>query len=124
MKDQITKNDVLKFKKASHIFSVLFTAMVLSTIPLIYFFENVGLVIWLILAAIALLYSIYVEKLKKQHNIQTYKEIAAFMEGKRLDELESAEERGKRPYQKVMWILLSALAGAALGALYALITKG
>ena len=36
---------------------------------------------------------------------------------KRLDELEAAEEKGKRPYQKILLTLGSALLGAAVGAL-------
>lgn len=123
MKEQINKNDVKEFKKASNILGLLYAAMVFSAIPLCYFLKELGLVTWLIVALAAILYAFHVEKLKKLHDIQSYKEIAAFMEGKRLDELESAEERGKRPYQKVMWVVLSALLGAALGAVYAFLTR-
>ena len=31
--------------------------------------------------------------------IMTYKEIVAFTEGKQLDEIEKAQEKGKRPYR-------------------------
>lgn len=124
MKEQINQTDVKEFKKASNIFTILFVTMVLSTIPLMYFLGKPGFIIWVVLAAIALLYAFHVEKLKKQHNIQTYKEITAFMEGTRLDELTAAEEKGKRPYQKVLLVAASTLLGALLGALYAFVTKG
>ncbi len=53
------------------------------------------------------------EKYKKKHNIQTYKEIRAFKEGKTLSEIELAREEGKRPYQKAfITIGLSILAVA------------
>lgn len=123
MKEQINKNDVKEFKKASNILSLLYAAMVFSAIPLLYFFGKLGLVTWLIVALTAFLYAFHVEKLKKLHDIQSYKEITAFMDGKLLDELESAEERGKRPYQKVLLVVLSALLGAALGAVYAFLTR-
>lgn len=45
------------------------------------------------------------EQLKKANNIHTYKEITAFMEGKRLDELETQQEKGKRPYQSFLLTL-------------------
>ena len=50
-----------------------------------------------------------VDRHKKKHNIQTYKEILAFTEGKTLSEIEQAREDGKRPYQKILFIVGSAL---------------
>lgn len=41
----------------------------------------------------------------------TYKEIVAFTEGKQLDEIEKAQEKGKRPYQQLISALLSATIG-------------
>lgn len=41
----------------------------------------------------------------------TYKEIVAFTEGKQLDEIEKAQEKGKRPYQQLLSALLSATIG-------------
>ena len=49
-----------------------------------------------------------VEKLKKKNDIQTYKEIVAFTEGKKLDELHKAVEVGKRPYQNILKVIISA----------------
>ena len=123
MKEQINKNEVAHFKRSSNIFGGMFAGMVLSAIPLFYFFEKLGMGIWLLYCLMVFVYAFHVEKLKKQHNIQTYKEIAAFMDGKRLDELEAAEEKGKRHYQKAMFIIGSALVGAVLGMLYAYLTK-
>ena len=60
-----------------------------------------------------------VEKMKKEFDIQTYKEIVAFGEGKMLDEITKAREEGKRPYQK---LLLAA--GSALIALAAALLMG
>ena len=53
-------------------------------------------------------YAFKIEKLKKQHDIQTYKEIVAFSEGKRLDEIEKQREIVKRPYQKFLLVLTTA----------------
>lgn len=45
---------------------------------------------------------------RKKYDIQTYKEIVAFTDGKSLDEIEKAREEGKRPYQKVFLAVGSA----------------
>ena len=54
-------------------------------------------------------YAMKIEKYKKKNNIQTFKEIISFTEGKRLDEIEKAQEYGKRPYQKVLAAFISGL---------------
>ena len=59
------------------------------------------------IAAVTLIQSFRVEKLKKQHNIQSYREIVAFLEGKRLDELEQQREKGKAPYQRALLAVLT-----------------
>ncbi|SDL25621.1 hypothetical protein SAMN05216497_11449 [Clostridium cochlearium] len=49
--------------------------------------------------------AILAEKKKKEFDIQTYKEIIAFTEGKNLDEISKAREEGKRLYQKILLII-------------------
>lgn len=71
--------------------------------------DYLGLLITLILFCITFFYALKVEKFKKENDIQTYKEIVAFTEGKRLDEIEKQQEYGKRPYQQAFYILGSAL---------------
>ena len=123
MKEQIKQEDIREFNRASIIFNVLFFAMVLSAIPLWTYLGAVGIILWGTLTVITVLYALRVEKLKKQHNIQTYKEIQAFLNGTRLDELEQAEEKGKRPYQKILLIIASALLGAICSILFMTLTN-
>ena len=118
MKEQIKQTDIIEFKRASWILTIMYLVMVVSALPLWTYLKITGMVIWGIWTAASLLYAFHVEKLKKRHNIQTYKEIQAFMDGKRLDELETAEEKGKRPYQKILLTLGSALLGAICGFLF------
>lgn len=122
MKEQIKQTDIIEFKRASYILTVMYLVMVVSALPLWTYLKITGMVIWGIWTAASLLYAFHVEKLKKRHNIQTYKEIQAFMDGKRLDELETAEEKGKRPYQKILLTLGSALLGAICGFLFMALT--
>ena len=48
------------------------------------------------------MYAFRAEKWNEQRDIHTWREITAFMEGKRLDEIDKQREIGKRPYQKVL----------------------
>lgn len=109
MKQQINKNDQEQFGRLSIIFTVLLAATALTPIPLAHFLSWVGIGIWAVIFIAALYVSILVERKKKALNIQTYKEILAFTEGKNLTEIEKAREEGKRIYQKILYA-----AGAAV----------
>ncbi len=100
MKEQIKKEDIDKFKRDGNIFTILFILTMVSVVPLIKFMEEYGFIIWSIIAIAAMYYAIKVDKYKKNNNIQTYREIAAFLDGKNLDEVQKHQEYGKRPYQK------------------------
>lgn len=54
-------------------------------------------------------YSIKVEKTKKNNNIQTYREVVTFLDGKNLDKAQKHQEYGKRPYQKCSIVMGCAL---------------
>ena len=109
MKEQIKLEDRKEFEKLAQVFGILFVAVVVTPIPLIHFFKYVGVGIWVVLAVLALYVSILVEKKKKQFDVQTYKEIIAFTEGARLDEISKASEEGKRPYQKIFLAFLAGM---------------
>ena len=102
MKEQVKNEDRKEFEKISRIFSVLFLAMMITPIPLIHYLKYAGIAIWVLLAVVTLYFSFIVEKKKKQFDIQTYREIIAFMEGEKLDEIAKAREEGKTPYQKIL----------------------
>lgn len=48
-----------------------------------------------------------IEKFKKVYDIQTYKEILAFIDGKQLTHDETQQELGKRNYQKIIFALIT-----------------
>lgn len=102
MKEQIKEADIQQLNHDGTIFGVLFLGMILSPIPLVHFLDYWGIAIWVSLAVVTCYYAIRIGKQKKEHDIQTYKEIVAFMEGKKLDEIQKNREYGKRPYQKIL----------------------
>ena len=102
MKEEINKVEIQHFKRNSAIFSLLLVLLVISAVPLAVFLGYYGLLITAANSAVSMYYAIKSEKPKKKYDIQTYKEIVVFTEGKELDEIEKARESGKRPYQKVL----------------------
>lgn len=107
MKKQVNAEDKVQFERFSRIFGILMILVIITPLPLIHFLRYVGVVIWIVLMAITMCFAIQLEKQKKQFDIQTYKEIIAFTEGKNLDEIAKAKEEGKRPYQKVLLAMAS-----------------
>lgn len=109
MKQEINEQELEEFRRDSLILNVLFVVMIIAPIPLTKMFGWIGFGIWVIIFIAAFYYGFRVDRHKKKHNIQTYKEILVFMEGETLSEIEKAREDGKRPYQKIMIVLSLAL---------------
>lgn len=111
MKDEIKGEDIRKFRRDSRIYTIFLLGMIVLPMPLLRYLKEWGIAIWLLWSGIAIWWAWRIEKYKKAHDIHTYKEIVAFMEGKRLDELEKNQEIGKRPYQSAMLVALTAVVG-------------
>lgn len=114
MKKEISGKDRKDFDKLSNIYAVMFGLLILTPMPLLYFLDKVGMMIWVILAVVSMYVAFLVEKKKKEFDIQTYKEIVAFTEGKNLDEILKAREEGKRVYQKVSLALFAGISAVIL----------
>ncbi len=109
MKEEIKKSEIEKFNHYGAIFTLLLLVTMVSAVPLVIFLNYYGLIVFGVLFAITMYYAFKVEKCKKDNNVQTYKEIVSFTEGKRLDEIEKNQEVGKRSYQKVFLVFGSAV---------------
>ena len=105
MKEIINEQEVKKFNRYSTILSVLFALAIASAVPLFMWLEVYAFIPFGVIWAVALFFAFKVDKLKKANNIRTYKEIVAFSEGRKLDEIDKRVEEGKRPYQKVLLIV-------------------
>ncbi len=123
MKKEINKEDVARFNKVSKQFAALFVASLIAFIPLAVFLKIYGVVIWAILYLVVLGLAFKVERLKKSNNIHTYKEIVAFSEGKRLDEIQEQREIGKRPYQTALKVLAGAAVGIVIAAIAVIVIE-
>ncbi|MBQ7874128.1 MAG: helix-turn-helix transcriptional regulator [Oscillospiraceae bacterium] len=123
MKEEIKNEDIKEFKKANSIMTVIMLFMLFSAVPLVRFFGWFGVFVYAVIFVIGLIYALRIEKYKKSQDIQTYKEISAFMEGKRLDEIEKQREKKKRPWQKVLLFIGSGALSALIAYLLAVIFK-
>ena len=108
MKQEVNAADVKAMNRNAIIYTVLLAATIILPVPLLKWFDLYGLIPELLLWGSAMYFAHRLERIKKANNVQSYKEILAFSEGKRLDEIEQKVEAGKRPYQKVLLALLTA----------------
>lgn len=108
MKQEVNAADVRAMNRDAIIYTVLLAATIILPVPLLKWFDLYGLIPELLLWGSAMYFAHRLERIKKANNVQSYKEILAFSEGKRLDEIEQKVEAGKRPYQKVLLALLTA----------------
>lgn len=102
IKQMIRKEDQNELNRLSIIYGVMMLVMMITPIPLVKFLRFVGIGIWAVIAIATVLLAFMVEKKKKELNLGTYREIAAFLEGKHLDEIESAVEKGTLSYQRIL----------------------
>ena len=110
MKNEIKTDDVKKFNKTAWLLAAEYLIMVLSPLPLMKYLGWLGGVIWGIIFAVSIFTAVKIEKMKKENNIQTYREISAFMDGKPLDEI-SAEriKNANHTGMKVVYGMISAM---------------
>ena len=109
MKEVIKKEEIAKFNHYGRIYSIMLIATAVSAVPLFMWLGTWGFIPWGIIFVIALYYAFKVEKIKKDNDVQTYKEIVAFSEGKLLDDIQKQREIGKRPYQKFFYAIGAAI---------------
>ena len=109
MREIVEKATIKKFNVISVVFLIELIVVAVSAYPLFSIKGNIGIIIWLCLFAITLYTASKIEKFKKSHNIQTYKEILAFIDGKQLTHDETQQEIGKRNYQKIIFAFIAGI---------------
>ena len=108
MKEEIKKEEIAKMNRYGKIYTIMLIATAISAVPLFMWLGVWAFIPWGIIWAISMYFAFKIEKVKKDNDVQTYKEIVAFYEGKRLDDIHKQREIGKRPYQKILLVIGSA----------------
>lgn len=109
MKDVIQKEEVDKMNHYGKIYTIMLIVTVVSAVPLFMWLGVWALIPWGIIWMLSMYFASKIEKIKKDNDVQTYKEIVAFSEGKLLDDIYKQQEIAKRPYQKMLLVIGSVL---------------
>lgn len=109
MKEVIQKEEIEKMKRYGRIYTIMLIVTVVSAVPLFMWLGVWAFIPWGIIWAISMYFALKIEKVKKDNDVQSYKEIVAFSEGKLLDDIQKQCEIGKRPYQKKFLVIGSIL---------------
>ena len=108
MKEEIKKDEIAKMNRYGKIYTIMLIITAISAVPLFMWLGVWAFIPWGIIWAISMYFAFKIEKVKKDNDVQTYKEIVAFTEGKRLDDIQKQREIGKRSYQKILLVIGSA----------------
>ena len=117
MKNKITENDTKKSKASAWIINAVYIIVLLALLPLIESIGWVGSIIWGVIFAAYIFISIKTEKKKNSGDLQTYKEITAFLNGKPLEEISA--ERLKNVNKPLKRVIFGTLAASIIIAAYA-----
>ena len=99
MEQKIEENDVRALNRYSNLM-LIGLVFVLVMMPISFHFRSIpGFAITALVFASSLYFAFKAEKIKKQYDVQTYREIIAFTQGETLDEIAKIRESGKRKYQ-------------------------
>ena len=109
MKDVIQKEEIEKMNRYGKIYTIMLIATAVSAVPLFMLLSVWALIPWGIIWGISMYFAFMLEKIKKDNDVQTYKEIVAFSEGQLLDDIQKQREIGKRPYPKILLVIGSGL---------------
>lgn len=105
MKEVIKKEEIEKMNRYGVIYTLLLIATAVSAVPLFMWLGYWAIIPWGMIFACAMVYALKIEKVKKDNDVHTYREIVAFSEGKLLDDIQKQREIGKRPYQRLLLVV-------------------
>ena len=106
MKEQVKSKDVRTFKKLQLIGGLGILLLIVTGMPLLEYGGAVGGVVWGALAVGVFLAWHRFEQIKSENDVQTYREVLAFVNGSTLDDIEKEKEAQKRKSMKGLEIIV------------------
>ena len=110
MKEQVKSKDIRTFKKLQLIGGLGILLLIVTGMPLLEYGGAVGGVVWGALAVGVFLAWHRFEQIKSENDVQTYREVIAFVNGETLDDIERTNEAKKRRSLKILEIIVAAQA--------------
>lgn len=111
MEEQIKAEDIKKFRRENRVLRILVAVAGMAFVLMAVWNSIITQMLAFAAMLAVILYAYRVDNLQRQYDILTYKEVKAFLEGKRLDELEVAREREKARRMLLVLIFVIALLG-------------
>ncbi len=109
IKNLVNTQKVREFNIIGYIYLAELLILAITAYPLFKLEGNIGVIIWILFFLVTFFTAGIAEKIKKNNNIQTYKEILAFINSKQLSYEERQQELGKRMYQKILFAILAGM---------------
>ena len=106
MKEQVKSKDVRTFKKLQLICVLGILLLIVTGVPLLEYGGAIGGVVWGALAVGVFLAWHRFEQIKSENDVQTYREVLAFVNGGTLDDIEKEKEAQKRKSMKGLEIIV------------------
>ena len=106
MKEQVKSKDVRTFKKLQLIGGLGILLLIVTGVPLLEYGGAIGGVVWGALAVGVFLAWHRFEQIKSEDDVQTYREVLAFVNGSTLDDIEKEKEAQKRKSMKGLEIIV------------------
>ena len=107
IKKLVNTQKVREFNIIGYIYLAELLILAITAYPLFKLEGNIGVIVWILFFLVTFFTAGIAEKIKKNNNIQTYKEILAFINSKQLNYEERQQELGKRMYQKILFAILA-----------------
>ena len=106
MKEQVKSKDIRTFKKLQLICGLGILLLIVTGVPLLEYGGAIGGVVWGALAVGVFLAWHRFEQIKSENDVQTYREVLAFVNGSTLDDIEKEKEAQKRKSMKGLEIIV------------------
>ena len=117
MEEAIKQEDIRKFRRESRTLIFLLISLVMSMLVMFLWNESLGRVLGFVCIIPMIIYMYRGDMLQKKYDILTFRDVKAFLEGKRLDELEAKQSNHKQPFGILELIVIIAIAGVLISIL-------
>ena len=109
MKNTVKKEDVKAFKRIQLLGVLEILLLIAAGVPLVEYFGAAGGAVVGALAVCTLMTFHRFEQMKGENDIQTYREVLAFVNGETLDDIEKEKELQKRASYRKLYIVTAVL---------------
>ena len=109
MKNTVKKEDVKAFKRIQLLGVLELLLLIAAGVPLVEHFGAAGGAVVGALAVCTLMTFHRFEQMKSENDIQTYREVLAFVNGETLDDIEKEKELQKRASYRKLYIITAVL---------------